>query len=157
MSSEPRAITANESRIGQQLRDGLLRWDVGILVILVAVVFIGGQQVEGFLTPFNLDFRIVEVTPMLLMALPMTLIIVSGEIDLSVASMLGLSSTMMGVLYRDGLPLPLVVVTCLVLGAAMGAVNGFFITVLGLPALAVTFKREIYEVLAGAFAGFAKR
>src|SRR5262249_33838902 len=138
MSTEGQAITADPGRIGQRLRDSLLRWDIGILVIFMAVVFVGGQQVEGFLTPFYLDFRLVEGAPTLLMALPMTLIIVSGEIDLSVASMLGLSSTLMGVLYRAGLPLSLVVVICLVLGAAMGAVNGLLVTVLGLPALAVT-------------------
>jgi rhamnose transport system permease protein len=120
------------------IREHVVRWEYAIAVVLVAVVTLGGNSVSGFLTPFNLDFRIVEVTPTLLIALPMTLLIVAGEIDLSVASMLGLSSALMGVLFQHGWPLPLVVCVCLVLGIVMGAVNGFFVTVLGLPALAVT-------------------
>jgi rhamnose transport system permease protein len=137
------------------VRERLLRWEYGILAALVAVVLIGGGRVDGFLTPFNLDFRIVEVAPTLLIALPMTLIIVAGEIDLSVASMLGLSSVVMGELYQHGWPLPLAVCACLVLGAVLGAVNGFFVTVLGLPALAVTigtlalFRGLAYVILGG--------
>jgi rhamnose transport system permease protein len=137
------------------MRERFLRWEYAILIVLIAVVFGGGHRVDGFLTPFNLDFRIVEVAPTLLIALPMTLIIVAGEIDLSVASMLGLSSTIMGELYAHGWPLPLAVGACLVLGVVMGAFNGFFVTTLGLPALAVTigtlalFRGLAYVILGG--------
>jgi rhamnose transport system permease protein len=72
------------------------------------------------------------------MALPLTLIVITGEIDLSVASMLGLSSTLLGALFRSGMSLPLAVGVVLVVGLAGGALNGVLITGLGLPSIAVT-------------------
>ncbi len=54
------------------------------------------------------------------MTLPMTLIIVTGEIDLSVASILGMSSALVGDLYSHGWPMPLVIAVVLVVGAARG-------------------------------------
>ena len=68
----------------------------------------------------------------------MTLIIISAEIDLSVASTLGLCSAVMGKLWVAGLPLEVIVVIVLVLGAILGAVNGVLVTAFGLPSLAVT-------------------
>lgn len=147
--------TAEEPGALSRARERFVRWEYGIALVLIVVVLVGGGRVSGFLTSFNLDFRIVEVAPTLLIALPMTLLIVAGEIDLSVASMLGLSSTLMGELFAHGWPLPLVVCVCLVAGAAMGAVNGFFVTVLGLPALAVTigtlalYRGLAYVILGG--------
>jgi rhamnose transport system permease protein len=68
----------------------------------------------------------------------MTFIIVTGEIDLSVASTLGLTSAVMGSLWDAGLSIETIIPLCILLGAVLGAVNGFFVTVLKLPALAVT-------------------
>jgi rhamnose transport system permease protein len=69
----------------------------------------------------------------------MTLVIITGEIDLSVASVLGLTCTVVGQLWVTGIAsLPLLVGLALVLGAVLGAVNGAFVTAFGLPSLAVT-------------------
>ena len=72
------------------------------------------------------------------MALPMTLIIISGEIDLSVASILGMSSALLGYLWAKGWPMPAIFVFVAVVGLAAGAVNGLLVTRLRLPSLAVT-------------------
>jgi rhamnose transport system permease protein len=72
------------------------------------------------------------------MALALTLVIVAAEIDLSVASVLALSSALMAELWNAGLPLELIMPICLVAGAVCGAFNGFLVTRLGLPSLAVT-------------------
>ena len=72
------------------------------------------------------------------MALPLTLIVITGEIDLSVASTLGLSSSVLGYLFEHGWPLPLAIVTVLAIGVACGALNGVLVTRAGLPSLAVT-------------------
>jgi rhamnose transport system permease protein len=72
------------------------------------------------------------------MALALTLVIVAAEIDLSVASVLALSSALMASLWNAGLPLELIMPICLVAGALCGAFNGFLVTRLGLPSLAVT-------------------
>jgi rhamnose transport system permease protein len=84
-------------------------------------------------------FVTLEAIPIALIALPMTLVIITGEIDLSVASVLGLTCAVMGQLWASGISsLPLLVGLCLLLGAALGAVNGVFVTGFGLPSLAVT-------------------
>jgi rhamnose transport system permease protein len=72
------------------------------------------------------------------MALPLVLVIVAAEIDLSVASVLALSSALMAALWNAGLPLEVIMPICLVAGAACGAFNGLLVTRLGLPSLAVT-------------------
>jgi rhamnose transport system permease protein len=72
------------------------------------------------------------------MTLPMTLIIISGEIDLSVASILGMASALLGVLWSKGLPMPVIFLIVAIVGLAAGAFNGLLVTRLGLPSLAVT-------------------
>jgi rhamnose transport system permease protein len=68
----------------------------------------------------------------------MTLIILTGEIDLSVASVAGFISCVFGALWNAGLPMETIIPVCIVLGAVSGAVNGFLVSVVGLPSLAVT-------------------
>ncbi len=68
----------------------------------------------------------------------MTLIIITDEIDLSVASIVGLSSVMTGLLTQAGLPFPVAAVVAILVGTVAGAFNGFLVTVVGLPSLAVT-------------------
>jgi rhamnose transport system permease protein len=68
----------------------------------------------------------------------MTLIIIAGEIDLSVASVLGLASVILGVTWSAGIPLGLGMLIVLLVGAAAGLLNGLLVTRLGLPSLVVT-------------------
>jgi rhamnose transport system permease protein len=132
-----------EPRAGDTTRTGwrtaLGSWDVVIIVAVVAVAVIGGLAIDGVASPRFWRFVTLEVIPIALIALPMTLIVITGEIDLSVASILGLTCAVMGQLWFAGVTsLPLLIVLCLLLGAVLGAVNGVFITVFGLPSLAVT-------------------
>jgi rhamnose transport system permease protein len=113
-------------------------WDAAVIVVLVVFLVAAGLVVPDFATGRNASFMVLDLAPILLIALPMTLIIVTGEIDLSVASTLGLSSAVMGALWDAGLPIEAIVPVCLVLGAVLGAVNGLFVTGFGLPSLAVT-------------------
>ena len=100
---------------------------------------IGALTIDGVSSPRFWRFVILEIIPIALIALPMTLIVITGEIDLSVASILGLTCTVMGQLWFLGVTsLPILIAVCLALGAVLGAVNGTFITVFGLPSLAVT-------------------
>jgi rhamnose transport system permease protein len=117
----------------------LLRWESALFVLLVLVVVGGSVATDGsFLTgrgAFNVGS---DLAVMALIALPLTLVIVAAEIDLSVASVLGLSSALIGVLWNDGWPLEAILPFVIVVGAVCGAVNGFLVTRLGLPSLAVT-------------------
>lgn len=114
-------------------------WDIAVIVALVLFVVVAGQTIEGFGTARFWRFVALEVIPVALIALPLALVVITGEIDLSVASVLGLTCTVLGKLWSVGVTsLPLLVVACLLLGALLGAVNGVFVTVFGLPSLAVT-------------------
>ena len=117
---------------------GLVRWESGLALALVAVVIFGTQVSSQFLTGFNIFYLNLSIGEIAIMTLPMTLIIVTGEIDLSVASILGMSSALLGDLYSRGWPMWLVIATVLVVGAGAGWFNGFLVTRVGLPSLAVT-------------------
>jgi rhamnose transport system permease protein len=116
----------------------LANWNVAIIAITVLVLIVAAAAVDSFGTSRNFGFLVLDLLPIALVALPMTLVIVTGEIDLSVASTLGLSSAVMGYLWNANQPIETIIPVCLLLGAVLGAVNGFFVTVLGLPSLAVT-------------------
>jgi rhamnose transport system permease protein len=109
-----------------------------ITTFLVIFLIVASVTVEGFASTRNLGFLLLDVVVIALIALPLTLIVITGEIDLSVASTVGLSSAVMGRLWFAGLPLETIIPIVLVLGAVLGAFNGFLITKVGLPSLAVT-------------------
>jgi rhamnose transport system permease protein len=109
-----------------------------ITLVLVAFLLVAALTVDGFASTRNTGFLLLDVVVIMLIALPLTLVIITGEIDLSVASTVGLTSAVMGQLWFSGLPLELIIPLCLLLGAVLGAVNGFLVTRLGLPSLAVT-------------------
>jgi rhamnose transport system permease protein len=114
-------------------------WDLMIVVVLLLVVVIGASTIDGVATARFWRFVTLEATPIVLIALPLTLVVIAGEIDLSVASVLGLTCTVMGQLWLWGVSsLPVLIGLCVLLGAALGAVNGLFVTRFGLPSLAVT-------------------
>jgi rhamnose transport system permease protein len=114
-------------------------WDLLVLVALVLVIIVGSLTIDGVGNPRFYRFVILEAIPIALIALPMTLIVITGEIDLSVASTVGLTCSVMGWLWQAGLTsLPVLIAISLLLGAVLGAVNGVFVTVFGLPSLAVT-------------------
>lgn len=121
------------------LKARLTSWDAVVLLALVVVALVGALTIDGVSSPRFWRFVTLEAIPIALVALPMTLIIITGEIDLSVASVLGLSCTVMGQLWVTGVTsLPALIAICLLVGAMLGAVNGLFVTGFGLPALAVT-------------------
>jgi rhamnose transport system permease protein len=114
------------------------RWETGLAVVVVIIAIAGALVSPQFFTSnnfFNLGLSNGEIA---IMTLPMTLIIISGEIDLSVASILGLASALLGVLWSKGWPMMAIFVVIAVVGLAAGAVNGLLVTRVGLPSLAVT-------------------
>jgi rhamnose transport system permease protein len=104
----------------------------------VIVIIVGSSVSPQFLTGNNLFNVGLSNGEIAIMTLPMTLIIISGEIDLSVASILGMASALLGVLWSKGLPMPAIFLIVAIVGLAAGAFNGLLVTRLGLPSLAVT-------------------
>lgn len=125
-------------RVGPRRMQALLRWESGLALAAVFVVLFGSTSSSQFLTQHNFFYLCLNVGEVALMALPMTLIVITGEIDLSVASTLGMSSALLGDLWTHGWPMPLIIVTVLATGAVAGAFNGLLVTRFGLPSLAVT-------------------
>jgi len=117
----------------------LVTREMAVIALLVLVYAYSYGNVPNFDGPLTLYFLFLDIAPILLIALPMTLVIVTGEIDLSVASVVGLSSVLVGRLHHDaGLSIPVALVLAILLGALCGAVNGFLVAYVGLPSLAVT-------------------
>ncbi|GAA2314781.1 ABC transporter permease [Nonomuraea roseoviolacea subsp. roseoviolacea] len=116
----------------------VLRWDVLVGALLVAVFATGSLTVPGFATTGNLSFALGDLGEIALIALAMTLLVVAAEVDLSVASVLGLSSALVGALWDGGLAIETIIPLVVLVGAVCGLVNGLLVTRLGLPSLAVT-------------------
>jgi rhamnose transport system permease protein len=132
-TTRPAAVRDTAPRLGF-----LRSWDTAIVIAVLLSIAVASATVTGFASPRNTGFLLIDLIPILLLALPMTLIILTGEIDLSVASVAGFVSCVFGSLWSAGLSLELIIPLCIVLGAVSGAVNGVLVSVLGLPSLAVT-------------------
>lgn len=81
---------------------------------------------------------IVSSTPLLVVAIGMTLVILCRHIDVSLGSQFALCGIIAGLLAKSGLPMPLVAVSLLVVGGLLGAINGALVAGLGLPSIVVT-------------------
>lgn len=112
--------------------------EAAIIGLLALVVIVATLTVPNFDSPLTLTFLIREIAPILLIALPMTLIIITEEIDLSVASILGLASVVTGLGVQAGWPLPIAGLAAILVGTLAGVINGSLVTFVGLPSLAVT-------------------
>src|SRR6202011_5026689 len=113
-------------------------WET-ILALLLLIAIGGGTLLnKDFLTGENWANLLANFVEIALMALPLCLIVITNEIDLSVASMLGLSSSLLGALWEYKVAMPVAILVCLVAGALCGALNGFLIVRFRLPSLAVT-------------------
>jgi rhamnose transport system permease protein len=119
------------------LRD-TLRWDTVVGALLVVLLLCSFSFVDNFGNALNLSFLIGNTLPIALIALPMTMLVVSGEIDLSVGSTAGLAGAVMGRLWNGGMAIETIIPLCVLLGVVCGLVNGLLVTRLGLPSLAVT-------------------
>src|SRR4029077_18183986 len=115
-----------------------VRWESGLALLVVAIIIFGAVTSPQFLTSGNFFNTGVTSGEIAIMALPMTLIVISGEIDLSVASILGMSSALLGYLWARHWPMLAIFVMVAVLGIVAGLINGLLVTRVGLPSLAVT-------------------
>jgi rhamnose transport system permease protein len=116
----------------------LSRWEVFLLLVLVATFIIGSEVSKYFLTVSNVTIALEGVAPVALLALPMTLIIITGEIDISVGSMVGLCAAAMAVCLERGLSIEAAIAVGFLVGIVAGAFNGVMIAYGMLPSLVVT-------------------
>lgn len=125
--------------VGIQLRDLVLRQEGVLVAILIIAVVVLSITSNNFLTKNNLLNQGRLMTEVGLIALPMTFIIITGGIDLSVGSILGFSSVMLGWLWQEqGWPLEAAIVGCLVIGTLAGLFNALFIVYVKVPPIIMT-------------------
>src|ERR1700712_3428148 len=111
------------------------------MVAALAVIVILFQIWTGgiLLKPLNVTTIVQQNGYILILAIGMVIVIISGHIDLSVGSIAGFIGAMSAVLIvRNGMPWPVAVVLCLLLGALIGAWQGFWIAYVGIPSFIVT-------------------
>ncbi len=134
---------------------GLLRrWESLLVLLLLAFIVLGTSLSPYFLSGSNFSDLTSNLMEKAIMALPLALIIMAGEIDLSVESMLGLASAMLGFTFALGWPLWVDIPLVLLLGAVGGLFNGFLVTRVGLPSLVVTLGTlALYRGLASVVLG----
>ncbi|MFZ4814577.1 MAG: ABC transporter permease [Phototrophicaceae bacterium] len=129
----PQPSLIQRARVLILSREGIL-----FIIMLVAVALLSSQN-DNFFTSSNLLNQLRLLTEVGLVALPMTYIIITGGIDLSVGSIFGLAAIVLGYTWQTlGFPLPLAIVTALVVGMLSGFINGYFITRVKVPPLIMT-------------------
>jgi rhamnose transport system permease protein len=116
----------------------LLTREMAIVALLIVVLVYASVQLPRFATTITVTNLLLDVTPILLISLTMAPVMITGDIDLSVGSMVGLSSVVVGLLTHSGWSIPNAGLVAILVGAVGGLVNGLLVTRFGLPALAVT-------------------
>ncbi|MBZ9682922.1 MULTISPECIES: ABC transporter permease [unclassified Mesorhizobium] len=125
-------------RLDKPLSSAIFSWEALLVVVAIAIFAINSFASPYFLDPYSLSDLTFNFTEKGLIAFAMALLIISGEIDLSVAAIIALASTMMGMAVQAGADTPTLVAIGVVVGLGCGAFNGLLVTRLGLPSIVVT-------------------
>jgi len=153
---ETERIENSQALTWVSIRNFLLTQESVLFIITLIAVFVLAVQTDKFLTVDNLLNQGRLMTEIGLLALPMTYIIITGGIDLSVGSIAGLSAIVLGYTWHNlGYPLEVAIFIGIVVGGIAGFVNGLLITRLGVPPLimtlaTLTFYRGLAEGIARA-------
>ncbi|MDA1869518.1 autoinducer 2 import system permease LsrD [Bacillus cereus] len=116
----------------------LYRWE-GVLIVLLLIEFILFSFINSdFLNISNLLFSTNDFLFIAIAAIPMTFVIVTGGIDVSVGSIMGLTSILIGVLWMNGIPILFAVIIALIISCLAGALNGLIIKMTDVEPLVVT-------------------
>lgn len=125
-------------RLDKPLSSAIFSWEALLVVVAVAIFAVNSFASPYFLDAYSLSDLTFNFTEKGLIAFAMALLIISGEIDLSVAAIIALASTMMGMAVQAGADTPVLALIGIVVGLGCGAFNGLLVTRLGLPSIVVT-------------------
>ena len=150
-------------RLQSPLARALRSWEALLIVVFIAIFVANSFASPYFLNAWNLSDATFNFTEKALIAFAMAMLIIAGEIDLSVASIIALASTAMGLAMTAGAGMPVIVAVGLATGLLCGVVNGVLVAGMGLPSIVVTigtmslFRGLSYIVLGDkAFTGYPK-
>jgi D-xylose transport system permease protein len=139
-------VAAQLRTFGQEARSGILgriaRGELGTLQVLIALALIWTifqLSNDRFLTAVNLTNLMLQVTAIAIISIGVVLVLLLGEIDLSIGAVSGLCAGIMAVLtVQNGWSPELAILVGLLAGTAIGLINGFFNTFFGIPSFVVT-------------------
>jgi len=133
-----KSATPPRRAIGSYLTAHLREY--GLLFALIAIMVFFQIVTDGtLLRPVNITNLFLQNSYIIIMALGMLIVIVSGNIDLSVGSVMGFVGAVAAVMIVEwGVPLPIAMLACLVLGALIGAAQGYFVAFWNIPSFIVT-------------------
>lgn len=146
----------SQAQFGMMIRSIVLKQEVILLIVTLIAIVVLSVQTDKFLTVSNLLNQGRLVTEVGLLALPMTFIIITGGIDLSVGSIAGLSAIILGYSWKNlGFSLEMSIAIAIFAGMVAGFINGLIITRVGVPPLimtlaTLTFYRGLAEGIAQA-------
>ncbi|WP_026370582.1 ABC transporter permease [Kallotenue papyrolyticum] len=153
-SAEPQAGARRPFGGWQRRWTRLLGWETLLVGLIISVALINARLSPFFLRADNLLRTTSDFIEIGIMLLPMVFVIITGNIDLSVASILGLSASLLGWLHLQGVNIWLAAGAALLVGALAGLLNGLLVARLRLPALVVTLGTfSFYRGLAYALLG----
>ena len=125
-------------RLQSSLERRLKSWETLLLAVAIAIFVVNSFTSPYFLNAWNLSDMTFNFTEKAMIAFAMALLIIAGEIDLSVASIIALCSTAIGAAVQVGVGTPGLVLIGLGVGLLCGAFNGVLVTRMGLPSIVVT-------------------
>ncbi|MQB44925.1 ABC transporter permease [Rhizobium sp. ICMP 5592] len=141
MSITSEATTEKRSipdRLGTPFKRILASWEVLLFGVAIAIFIFNSLASPYFLDPFNLSDATFNFTEKAMIAFAMALLVIAGEIDLSVAAIIALASTAMGAAAQAGVDTVGLVAIGLGVGLLCGLFNGFLVSGLKLPSIVVT-------------------
>ena len=135
-------MSTNERFLPDRLHSAMQRrlksWETLLLAVAVAIFIFNSLASPYFLNAWNLSDATFNFTEKAMIAFAMALLIIAGEIDLSVASIIALASTAMGAAVQAGAGTPVLIIVGISTGLICGAFNGVLVTRWGLPSIVVT-------------------
>ena len=112
--------------------------EISVAIAIAALAGVLAIAAPGYFARENLSDLFLANIPVLVVALGMTLVILTGQIDISVGSVFAICSVAAGVLAKSGLPLPAAAIAACIVGGGLGAVNGALVAYVGIPSIVVT-------------------
>lgn len=109
-----------------------------LALAIVVLTFGIALRFPAFVTPQNLANVFNDTSPLMILAIGQMIVILTKCIDLSIAATLALCGMVAALLNGAGVPVPLIVATAVVLGAALGSINGLLVWKVGIPSIVVT-------------------
>lgn len=142
--NEPILVRSLEGRRKFDAKRFFFQWEWLLAVVLIAINVVNTMASPNYMEFNSLMSAIQMFLDKAIIVFPMMLVILMGDIDISVASTMALSSVVMGVCFNAGMPMVAAVILSLVIGAACGFFNGFLMAKFPeLPAMIVTLSGMI--------------